>query len=75
MDDFISREEAAYRLDIPLFKLDEMIEEGTLPVHTTPGHDILIDTFRLSTTSGYRPLAPDLSHVQECLAKCEEGPP
>lgn len=75
MDDLITREEAAYRLDIPLFKLDEMIEEGTMPVHITSGRDVLIDSFRLSTSPGYRALEQDLSHVQECLAKCEEGPP
>ena len=75
MHDFITREEAAYRLDIPLFKLDEMIEEGTMPVHITSGRDVLIDSFKLSTSLGYRALAPDLSHVQESLAKCEEGPP
>lgn len=52
MNDLITKEEAAYRLDMPIFMFDQLIERGDIRVHSSGGEQFF-DPFELSRLPGY----------------------
>ncbi|EER62332.1 hypothetical protein AcdelDRAFT_0016 [Acidovorax delafieldii 2AN] len=73
MTGFITRETAAYQLNVPMHQLDAMIEAGEIG-STKQGGEVLLDQFEISRRSGFTQANQELSHTLECIAKCEEGP-
>lgn len=72
MHQLITKSQAAYRLNTPIHRIDEMQERGEIDflVH---GGETMIDAFSVSQLEGYSGHVPGLLHVQETLAKCEES--
>lgn len=72
MHQLITKSQAAYRLNTPIHRIDEMQERGEIDFLSNGG-ETMIDAFSLSQLEGHSGHVPGLLHVQETLAKCEES--
>ena len=72
MQQLITKSQAAYQLNAPLHRIDEMEERGEVEF-LMRGGEPMVDAFTVSRMSGHAQSVPELLHSQELLAKCEES--
>ena len=69
---YLTAEEVADRLGVPLRKVQKMEEDGTLR-SVKIAWKKFYDEFQISRIPGYHMSAPSLNHSQYLLALCEES--
>jgi len=72
MEHLITKSQAAYQLNIPIHRLNEMEENGEIEVFMLGGEP-MVDTFQVSRVSWHAQHVPELIHSQALLAKFEES--
>jgi len=72
MEHLITKSQAAYQLNIPIHRLNEMEENGEIDLLMLGGEP-MVDTFQVSRVSGHVQHVPELIHSQALLAKFEES--
>lgn len=70
MDELINTQEVAYRLGVPVHRVEQMEEDGEIEC-TRIGGEKLYDPFMISRLPGHAQPVPSLQQSQYLLGLCE----